>query len=997
MNQPHPDGRAFWLEAVGASRLARLAREAGRWLAAAILAGIPLLFLNLGWQREADRLRQREQEEGERVLRLLHNRLLTQAGLEGTLSLALDTLHCLCRGRPDGTAILTTWLDRLRQDFPGVFETAIFAPDGQLLIDRSDLPEFHPALASFGRDMRTFLDGDSQPLERNLPAYRPFLGPFRKGQARHLQSLATVLSSLSRRRALSYAQGCQKGDPWFLAWVTIPEDPIALDLRLRQWWLLLERPDGSTRAAALDLRQPLLPQLASLGPAARGAERALAVLGDDEDRIIALDDHLWTQVLGSRQHRLLLCHPDPGGVAWRQTVARVRGWLLIAFLVSLSGVRWLLGRGAGLSLRWRLTALFLYCAAIPLGLLGLAAQSLLSDREAALVRQRFLIQEAILQETARRHVEQLGVIETRLRRTFQPAVPAGEAGPRRATALMQALTRRLLPSYAAVIDTEGRVLFQRLEGFQDTLGPLIPYLALQSRRRLAEINGETIPPALATREQAVLASMETFGLNLAEVGAMLEGSGERFVPFRMGKSAAYILLALVRNVTGRAVASAQFLLGRDRFRDRLPALLRALQQRLPEGQLVGGYPWGPPGATEAALLPLTDEVSSAIDRWGVPAHRVLGARDRVYLISGLFSPALHSQKVFIVSDDARLRADLAATRRRLALLGAALALLGAALGWLVGGTFLRPIAEFTTGLAAIQERRFDHRLAIEGNDEFGQLGGLFNDVIAGLADLEVASIVQDTFLPQSPLSDAGWEISGATRCASRVGGDYYDYFPRPDGRWVLVVGDVTGHGVAAALGVAVAKAAFTHPANPASPAALLDLMNRLVGSTLAGSRAITCFLAVFDPRDGRLVAANAGHPFPFLIRRSPPRPSATANTGTLTGAIDPDHHIEELQLRHPPLGFATRRPFEEREWRLGPEDWVCFYTDGLIEAPDPYGLPLGFDRCRAILPGCRRASAVATREAIAAWHRQAMGPAGPTDDITLLVLQGSQRPSPPSA
>lgn len=103
------------------------------------------------------------------------------------------------------------------------------------------------------------------------------------------------------------------------------------------------------------------------------------------------------------------------------------------------------------------------------------------------------------------------------------------------------------------------------------------------------------------------------------------------------------------------------------------------------------------------------------------------------------------------------------------------------------------------------------------------------------------------------------------------------------------------------------------------------------------------------------------------------------------------------KLRHPPLGFATRRPFEEREWRLAPEDWVCFYTDGLIEAPDPHGLPLGFDRCRAILAGCRRTSAVATREAIATWHRQAMGPAGPTDDITLLVLQGSQQPAPPSA
>jgi serine phosphatase RsbU (regulator of sigma subunit) len=163
-----------------------------------------------------------------------------------------------------------------------------------------------------------------------------------------------------------------------------------------------------------------------------------------------------------------------------------------------------------------------------------------------------------------------------------------------------------------------------------------------------------------------------------------------------------------------------------------------------------------------------------------------------------------------------------------------------------------------------------------------------------------------------------------------VGGDFYDFLPMTDGRLGLVIGDVSGKGIPAAVLMANTQSVLRTVAQRGSvPGQALMEANEVLCAYVPPNTFITCFYGILDPKSGSLSYANAGHDLPYVRRRS--------------------GDAEELIARGMPLGLMPGMSYEEKETSLEAGEAALFYSDGLVEAHDPKGGMFGFPRLRALV------------------------------------------------
>lgn len=198
-------------------------------------------------------------------------------------------------------------------------------------------------------------------------------------------------------------------------------------------------------------------------------------------------------------------------------------------------------------------------------------------------------------------------------------------------------------------------------------------------------------------------------------------------------------------------------------------------------------------------------------------------------------------------------------------------------------------------------------------------------------ELEVARELQSDLMPHVLPNVPGYLFAHSWRTANEVGGDYYDVKHLPDGRIALVVGDASGHGMAAGLVMAIADATLeTAQDLDPTPERTLTLLNRTLCRTGNKRTFMSVFYALLDPGTGRLDYVCAGHPFPLLRREG--------------GAV------EELGCGGFPLGIREPLEFVRQTVTLNPGDVLLMYTDGLPEAVDPQGrLAFGYERIESTL------------------------------------------------
>ena len=235
-------------------------------------------------------------------------------------------------------------------------------------------------------------------------------------------------------------------------------------------------------------------------------------------------------------------------------------------------------------------------------------------------------------------------------------------------------------------------------------------------------------------------------------------------------------------------------------------------------------------------------------------------------------------------------------------------------------------------------------------------------------ELEQAAEIQRGLHPRFAPDIAGVELAGHNAQCRTVGGDYYEFLPTGDGRVALVLADVSGKGLPAALLMADLRAKIQVLAEePDDFPRLMARLDRLMAKSCPPNRFVTCFFCILDPATGLLRYSNAGHNPPLLVRSG--------------GAV------EELRGGGAPLGMLPGLGYEERECRVSPGDLVLLYSDGVTECASPSGEEFGTSRLVAVLLDRRGEPAAGVAERVCRALAEWSAGSPPTDDLTFIVAR----------
>lgn len=234
--------------------------------------------------------------------------------------------------------------------------------------------------------------------------------------------------------------------------------------------------------------------------------------------------------------------------------------------------------------------------------------------------------------------------------------------------------------------------------------------------------------------------------------------------------------------------------------------------------------------------------------------------------------------------------------------------------------------------------------------------------------LQIAGELQARLLPAGPPEIDGYAIAGVCTPAYEVGGDYFDYFHLADGRLGVVVADVSGNGIGAALLMSSFRALLVPGARAGvSPAALMGQMNSLLPEFARKRDFITAFYGILDIAGGAFTYANCGHNLPLLVRA--------------------DGRIEHLTQSGPSLIILPGAQYETGTVVLHEADLLVLFTDGVVEVFDSQRQEFGNGRLEEVARRSREGSAGDVLEDIVAATRSFSGSEIPHDDFTLVVIK----------
>ncbi|MFU8830209.1 MAG: SpoIIE family protein phosphatase, partial [Phycisphaerales bacterium] len=336
--------------------------------------------------------------------------------------------------------------------------------------------------------------------------------------------------------------------------------------------------------------------------------------------------------------------------------------------------------------------------------------------------------------------------------------------------------------------------------------------------------------------------------------------------------------------------------------------------------------------------------------------------------------------VWIALPESELLARTKAAQSQMIRTGLVATLLALALGLAISHFAVRPLLHLVDQIRSIGNGDFDARSEVRFTSELTTLSRSLNEVGAQLQDrlrlkqsLELAMEIQQNLLPSAPPPIDGLEVFGHSTYCDETGGDYYDYFPiaaRPDSSLGIAVGDVTGHGIGAALLMATARAALRSRIGEASSlSALLEHTNAMLVVDTKGDNFMTMLLMDIDAQDRSIRWTSAGQSPPFIycpiadafIELS----SSSLPLGVMESATYPDHHLTDLK----------------------PGTVIVLGTDGLWEAQSPTGEPFGIDRIRTVIRSNASRTAEEIGELLTSKLDAHCAHSVPSDDITFVVVR----------
>ena len=408
-----------------------------------------------------------------------------------------------------------------------------------------------------------------------------------------------------------------------------------------------------------------------------------------------------------------------------------------------------------------------------------------------------------------------------------------------------------------------------------------------------------------------------------------------------------------------------YLLQVSRLRDRMRGDDLARFAAMPVTP-IPSWPSFPKRATgsEPVLRQLSDQVVKS----GLPAHEIAIVGGRQYLLSAIKGNYLDGYVLVLAQPYHIIENSIVRLNRRMIILSIMVILLALISARVTSTLLLKPLENLKKGLNAVAAG--DFRVRVEGAavEEFSHMLSSLNQTLSNFQEMQVARTVQETLWPEEAMRGDDWQLYGRCITATELGGDHIDWFALKDGRVLIVVGDVTGHGIAPAMVQASTKVWLSLLAeNASSAASLLQEINRLHFKYGAKRLYMTCWLGFYTPASGYLDFASAGHPYPIILKAN--------------------GESEMLTLAGMPLGVRAKPVVGSASRVIEPGDSLIIYTDGLVETTSVSGQMLGFEGFAKICAQTALLEPAATVEFLIN-SANAWGPQN--DDQTVVVLKRYQ-------
>jgi serine phosphatase RsbU (regulator of sigma subunit)/pSer/pThr/pTyr-binding forkhead associated (FHA) protein len=235
-------------------------------------------------------------------------------------------------------------------------------------------------------------------------------------------------------------------------------------------------------------------------------------------------------------------------------------------------------------------------------------------------------------------------------------------------------------------------------------------------------------------------------------------------------------------------------------------------------------------------------------------------------------------------------------------------------------------------------------------------------------ELALASEIQFRLHPETPPAIPGYDVVGVSFPCYEVGGDYYDFIEKPDGRIVIALGDVSGKGTGAALLMSSIHAAVrAHTRTRLSASEIVSEINQYIYDNTPSNRYVTLFYSELDPRSHQLTYINGGHNSPLLARSS--------------------GEVTRLDIGGFPVGITPFGDYREGWVEIEPGDVMVVYSDGVTESLDEEGEEFGEARLVEIVQKNRGRSAAGLRDRIDEALTKFVGRASAVDDLTIVILK----------